>query len=49
LSEFNEILIFSTDIRKIYIKFHEIPPVIAELLHVDGHTDRRDEANSCFS
>jgi len=27
----------------------KIRPVGAELFHVDGQTDRHDEANSCFS
>ena len=31
------------------IKFHEIYSVGAELLHVDGQTDKHDETNSRFS
>ena len=27
----------------------KIRPVVAELFHADGRTDRRDEANSCSS
>jgi len=29
--------------------FMNICPVGAELFHVDGKTDRHDDANSCFS
>jgi len=39
------------DFKKNYqiLNFTEIPPVGAELFHVDGRTDRYDEANSRFS
>jgi len=42
---------FSWQIFKKYfnIKFHEICPVGAKLLHVDGQMDSHDKANSHFS
>jgi hypothetical protein len=47
---FNENWIFSTDFLKTQISnFMKIRPVRAELFHVDGKTDRYDEANSRFS
>jgi hypothetical protein len=46
LLDFNETLIFWTDFRKnLNIKFHEIRPQRAKLLH----SDRHDNANSRFS
>jgi hypothetical protein len=42
---------FSRQIFENYsnIKFHENPPMGAELFHADGRTDRHDEANIRFS
>jgi hypothetical protein len=44
MSDFNKILIFSTDFRNILE--HEISqntrPVVAQLLHADGRTDRHE-------
>jgi hypothetical protein len=41
---------FSRRIFEVYsnAKFHENHPVGAELFHLDGQTDRHDEANSRF-
>ena len=44
LSDLDETWIFSTDFS--YIKFHENPPVGAELFHADGRAVRHGEANS---
>ena len=48
LSDFNENLIFSTECRKKgqISNFMKIRPVEGELFHLDGQTDRHDEANS---
>jgi hypothetical protein len=54
-SDFNEILIFSTDFLKknSNFKFHQNPSSVgAELFHAGGRTDRRTdeyEVNSFFS
>ena len=47
LSYINETWILPTNFRKI-LK-HEIHPVRAGLFHVDGQTEKRDDANSHFS
>ena len=51
LSDFKETWIQLKDVRKnVEISnFMNIRPVGAELFHVDGRTDRYDEANSSFS
>jgi hypothetical protein len=50
LADFNQIWMCSTDFRKILMSnFRKMRPVRAELLHVHGRTDKRDEVNSRFS
>jgi hypothetical protein len=51
LSDFNETLIFWTDIRNNaqISNFMKFRPVGAELFHADGPADRHDEASSRFS
>jgi hypothetical protein len=50
MSDFNDTLIFWVDFRKKknpqISNFIEIRPVVAELFHADGQTDRHDEDNS---
>jgi hypothetical protein len=51
LSDFNDIWIFLTGFQKNFNKsnFMKIHLVGAEPLHMDGRTDRNDEAKSRFS
>ena len=48
LLDFNKKGFFSTDFRKVLkiLNFMKIRPVVAELFHMDGETDRRMDCHT---